>query len=102
MAGRVDDRARFIHDTLEQLGWDVLIADAQRVKRLAPVACKTDRVDSRVLAVLSHRDLGDSPAVRRDAPPKSRRRGAAVGTRPTGAAERPPRWLARRLRGVRG
>ncbi len=49
--------ARFVHDTLEQLGWDVLIADAQRVKGLAPVACKTDRVDARVLAVLSHRDL---------------------------------------------
>jgi hypothetical protein len=46
--------ARFVHDTLEQLGWDVLIADAQRVKGLAPLACKTDRVDSRVLAVLSH------------------------------------------------
>jgi transposase len=49
--------ARFVHDTLEQLGWDVLIADAQRVKRLAPLACKTDRVDARVLAVLSHRNL---------------------------------------------
>lgn len=34
--------ARFIHDTLERLGWDVLIADAQRVKGLAPLACKTD------------------------------------------------------------
>src|SRR3984885_15408563 len=42
--------ARFIHDTLEQLGWDVLIADVQRVKGLAPLACKTDRVDARVLA----------------------------------------------------
>ena len=49
--------ARFVHDTLEQLGWDVLIADAQRVKGLAPLACKTDRIDSRVLAVLSHRNL---------------------------------------------
>jgi transposase len=49
--------ARFIHDTLEQLGWEVLIADAQRVKGLAPLACKTDRVDARVLAVLSHRNL---------------------------------------------
>ena len=49
--------ARFVHDTLEQLGWDVLIADAQKVKGLAPLACKTDRVDCRVLAVLSHRDL---------------------------------------------
>jgi transposase len=49
--------ARFVHDTLEQLGWDVLIADAHKVKGLAPLTCKTDRVDSRVLAVLSHRDL---------------------------------------------
>jgi transposase len=49
--------ARFVHDTLEQLGWDVLIADAQKVKGLAPLACKTDRIDARVLAVLSYRDL---------------------------------------------
>jgi transposase len=63
--------ARFVHDTLEQLGWDVLIADAQRVKGLAPLACKTDRVDSRVLAVLSHRNLVPAiwlpdPRVRRE------------------------------------
>ena len=32
--------ARFVHDTLEQLGWEVLIADAQKVKGLAPLACK--------------------------------------------------------------
>ena len=50
---------RFIHDTLEQLGWDVLIADAQRVKGLAPLACKTDRIDARVLAELSFRDAAD-------------------------------------------
>ena len=49
--------ARLVHDTLEQEGWDVEIADAQRVKGLAPLACKTDRIDSRVLAVLSQRDL---------------------------------------------
>jgi transposase len=49
--------ARFVHDTLEQAGWDVEIADAQRVKGLAPLACKTDRIDSQVLATLSHRDL---------------------------------------------
>jgi len=49
--------ARFVHDTLEQLGWEVLIADAQKVKGLAPLACKTDRIDARVLAVLSFRDL---------------------------------------------
>ncbi len=49
--------ARFVHDQLEQLGWEVLIADAQKVKGLAPLACKTDRIDARVLAVLSQRDL---------------------------------------------
>jgi transposase len=49
--------ARFVHDRLEELGWDVLIADAAKVKGLAPLACKTDKIDARVLAVLSHRDL---------------------------------------------
>jgi transposase len=49
--------ARVVHDTLEAVGWDVEIADAQRVKGLAPLACKTDEIDSMVLAVLSHRDL---------------------------------------------
>jgi transposase len=49
--------ARLVHDTLEACGWAVEIADAQKVKGLAPLACKTDRIDSMVLAVLSHRDL---------------------------------------------
>jgi transposase len=49
--------ARIVHDTLEQQGWSVEIADAQKVKGLAPLACKTDKIDSKVLAVLSHRDL---------------------------------------------
>jgi transposase len=49
--------ARFVHDTLERHGWEVEIADAQKVKGLAPLAVKTDRIDARVLAVLSHRDL---------------------------------------------
>jgi transposase len=49
--------ARTVHDTLEQEGWSVEIADAQRVKGLAPLACKTDKIDARVLATLSHRDL---------------------------------------------
>jgi transposase len=63
--------ARFVHDTLEQHGWDVLIADAQRVEGLAPLACKTDKIDARVLAVLSERGLVPAiwlpdPAVRRE------------------------------------
>jgi transposase len=49
--------ARLVHDALEREGWAVEIADAQKVKGLAPLACKTDKIDSRVLAVLSHRDL---------------------------------------------
>ena len=63
--------ARFVHDTLERLGWDVLIADAQRAKGLAPLTCKTDKTDARVLAVLSERRLVPEiwlpdPAIRRE------------------------------------
>jgi transposase len=36
------------HDTLEELGSEVLVADAQKVKGLAPLACKTDKIDARV------------------------------------------------------
>jgi transposase len=49
--------ARFVHDTLELAGWDVQIADAVKVKGLAPLACKTDKIDAFVLAELSRRDL---------------------------------------------
>ena len=49
--------ARFVHDTLERCGWDVEVADAIKVKGLAPLACKTDRIDAWVLAELSRRDL---------------------------------------------
>src|SRR4051794_41034566 len=49
--------ARFVHDSLEERGWEVLVADAHKVKGLAPLACKTDKIDARVLAVLSQRDL---------------------------------------------
>jgi transposase len=34
--------ARFVHDQLELAGWQVEIADALKVKGLAPLACKTD------------------------------------------------------------
>jgi transposase len=49
--------ARFVHDQLELAGWEVQIADAQKVKGLAPLACKTDRIDARVLAELCRREL---------------------------------------------
>jgi transposase len=63
--------ARHVHDTLEELGWEVLVADAQKVKGLAPLACKTDRIDARVLAQLSWRDLVPAiwlpdPSIRRE------------------------------------
>jgi transposase len=35
--------ARFVHDELVRYGWEVLVADAQRVKGLAPLACKADK-----------------------------------------------------------
>jgi Transposase len=54
-----------------ELGWEVLVADAQKVKGLAPLACKTDKIDARVLAVLSQRDLVPAiwlpgPSIRRE------------------------------------
>ena len=49
--------SRFVHDTLERLGWDVAIADAVKAKGLAPLAAKTDKIDAHVLAELARRDL---------------------------------------------
>src|SRR4029450_3022795 len=42
--------ARFVHDTLEEAGWEVLVADAQKVKGLAPLGCKTDKMGGGGLA----------------------------------------------------
>jgi transposase len=44
--------ARFVHDELELGGWDVRIADAVKARGLAPLACKTDRIDCWVFAEL--------------------------------------------------
>src|SRR3954462_7493702 len=49
--------ARFVHDQLELRGWEVEVADAVKVKGLAPLAAKTDRIDAWVLAELSRREL---------------------------------------------
>jgi len=49
--------ARFVHDELERQGWEVELADAFKVKGLAPLAAKTDRIDAFVLAELARRDL---------------------------------------------
>src|SRR5581483_1995501 len=63
--------ARFVHDELERAGWEVELADAQKVKGLAPLACKTDRIDAWVLAELARRDFVPAiwlpdPAVREE------------------------------------
>jgi transposase len=47
----------WVRDQLATIGWEVKIADARKVKAIAPLACKTDRVDARVLADLARRDL---------------------------------------------
>jgi transposase len=49
--------AVWVRDRLEQAGWQVEVADARKVKALAPLAAKTDNVDARVLATLAFRDL---------------------------------------------
>jgi transposase len=49
--------AVWVRDRLRSVGWQVEVADARRVKGIAPLACKTDRVDARVLAELCRRDL---------------------------------------------
>src|SRR5215207_5342594 len=49
--------ARFVHDQLELHGWEVEIADAAKAKGLAPLACKTEKIEAWVLAELSRREL---------------------------------------------
>jgi transposase len=49
--------ARFVHDQLELQGWEVRIADAAKARGLAPLACKTDKIDCWVLAELARLDL---------------------------------------------
>jgi transposase len=49
--------APWVRDRLCECGWMIEIADARKVKAIAPLACKTDRVDARVLADLVRRDL---------------------------------------------
>jgi transposase len=49
--------AVWVRDQLASIGWEIKIADARKAKAIAPLACKTDRVDARVLADLVRRDL---------------------------------------------
>jgi hypothetical protein len=49
--------AIWVRDRLAAAGWQVQIAQARKVRDIAPLACKTDKVDARVLAELCRRDL---------------------------------------------
>jgi transposase len=49
--------AVWVRDRLAAAGWQVKVAHAGKVRDVAPLACKTDKVDARVLAELSRRDL---------------------------------------------
>jgi transposase len=49
--------AVWVRERLAAAGWQVEVADARKVKNVAPLACKTDRVDARVLAELCRREL---------------------------------------------
>jgi transposase len=49
--------ALWVKDQLEAAGWRVEVAHARKVRDIAPLACKTDKVDARVLAELCRRDL---------------------------------------------
>jgi hypothetical protein len=53
--------AVWVRDQLALVGWEIRLADARKVKAIAPLACKTDRVDARVLADLVRRDLVPEP-----------------------------------------
>lgn len=49
--------AVWVRDQLALAGWEVKVAHARKVRDVAPLACKTDKVDARVLAELTRRDL---------------------------------------------
>jgi transposase len=49
--------AIWVRDRLAGAGWEMQIAHARKVRDVAPLACKTDKVDARVLAELCRRDL---------------------------------------------
>ena len=49
--------AIWVRDRLAAAGWRVQIAHARKVRDVAPLACKSDTVDARVLAELCRREL---------------------------------------------
>jgi transposase len=61
--------ARFVRDQLELAGWDVRIADAVKARGLAPLACKTDRIDCWVLASPTNSKRDPEPTAQSRRPP---------------------------------
>ncbi len=57
--------AVWVRDRLAAAGWEVQVAHAGKARDVAPLACKTDKVDARVLAELCRRDLVPSCGSRR-------------------------------------
>ena len=49
--------AVWVRDGLVACGWQVEVADARKLKAVAPLAAKSDKVDARLLAELSRREL---------------------------------------------
>jgi transposase len=49
--------AVWVRDRLAAVGLRIDVAHARKVRDIAPLACKTDKVDARVLAELCRRDL---------------------------------------------
>ena len=69
--------AVWVRDRLEASGWEVKVAHARKVRDVAPLACKTDKVDARVLAKLRRRDLVPDTGCR--APTTGRSASACAG-----------------------
>ena len=67
--------SRFIHDTLERLGWEVAIVDPVKAKGLAPLAAETDKIDAHVLAELARRDQSARDLAARSSDPCRARAG---------------------------
>ena len=90
---RVDERGSVRPRHLELHGWDVEIADAQKAKGLAPLTCKTDKLDAWVLAELSgtrSRAFDLAPHSRGPRRARAREVPSAPGSTPRDAEEPDP------------
>ncbi len=56
--------ARFVHDELERLGWEVEVCRRAEGEGLAPLMCKTDKIDAWMLAELPARARAGDLAAR--------------------------------------